>query len=79
MRKRHLNNDFTAHNSLYHLQKGLNGTSIQIVPLRCTYGKLRCNGMDYIGKRIPQKEGINTLQEKREREREREREYDIIL
>ena len=31
-RKRHLNSDLTAHKSLYHLQKGLDGTSIQTIP-----------------------------------------------
>ena len=69
MRKRHLNSDSIAHNSLYHLQKGSDGKSIQITPLRRTDGGLRCNGMDYIKKGTPQKEGINILQEKRQRER----------
>ena len=32
IRKKHLNSDSTAHKSLYHLQKGLNETSIQTTP-----------------------------------------------
>ena len=55
MRKRHLNSNFTAHSSLYYLQKGLDGTSIQITPLRCIDGGLRCNGRGYIRKGIPLK------------------------
>ena len=53
MRKIHLNNDTTAHNTLYHLQKGPNGTNIQITLLRCTSGGLRCNRKDYIKKGTP--------------------------
>ena len=41
MRKRYLNSDSKACNSLYHLQKGPNGTIIQITPLRRTCGGLR--------------------------------------
>jgi len=46
-----MNSDFTAHSSFSHLQKDPDGTTIQIVPLRCTDGGLRCNGMDYIRKK----------------------------
>ena len=58
MRKWHINSDFTTHGPFYHLQKGLD------VPLRRTNGKLRCNGMGYIRKGTPQKEGTNIFQEK---------------
>ena len=50
MRKRHLNNDSIAHNTLYHLQKGPNGTNIQTIPLRRVGGGLRCNRKYYIRK-----------------------------
>ena len=53
IRKKHMNCDFTAHNSLYHLQKGPYGTSIQIILLRRTDGGLRCNGKNYIRKGTP--------------------------
>ena len=68
MRKRHLNSDSTAHNSLYHLQKDLDGTSIQIIPLRRTYGGLRCNEKGYIRKGTPLEKGMNTLTTERKRE-----------
>ena len=55
MRKRHLNNDFTAHSSLYLLQKGLDGTNIPVIPLRHTGGGLRCNRKDYIRKGTPRR------------------------
>ena len=42
MRKWPQNNGLTAHNSLYHLQKDPDGTSIQRVPLKRTDGGLRC-------------------------------------
>ena len=67
MRKRHLNNDSIAHNSLYHLQKGSDGTSIQIIPLRLTDGGLRCNGKGYIRKGTPLEKGVNILQTEREK------------
>ena len=70
MRKRHLNNDSIAHNSLYHLQKGSDGTSIRIILLRLTDGGLRCNGKGYIRKGTPLEKGVNILQRERERDRE---------
>ena len=70
MKKRHLNSDSTAHNSLYHLQKGPNGTSIQIIPLRRIDRGLRSNENDYIRKGTPLEKGMEILQTKRERERE---------
>ena len=45
MRKRHMNSDFTAYSPLYHLQKGPDGTNIQMVPLKRTNGRLRYNGL----------------------------------
>ena len=53
MRRIHLNSDSTAHNTLYHLQKSLDGTNIQIILLRCTSGGMRCNRKDYIRKGTP--------------------------
>ena len=67
MRKRRLNNDSTAYNSLYHLQKGPDRTNIQIIPLRRTNGELRCNGNDYIRKGTPLETTMDILQTKRER------------
>ena len=67
MRKRHLNNDSIAHNSLYHLQKGSDGTSIQIIPLRLTDEGLRCNGKGYIRKGTSLEKGVNILQMEREK------------
>ena len=67
MRKRHLNNDSTAHNSLYYLQKGSYGTSIPIIPLRLIDEGLRCNGKGYIRKGTPLEKGVNILQTERER------------
>ena len=64
MRKRHLNSDSTAQNSLYHLQKGLDGTNIRIIPLRRTNGRLRCNRKCYIRKGTPLEKGMNILQMK---------------
>ena len=55
MRKRHLNSDSIAHSSLYLLQKGLDGTSIPMIPLRHTGGGLRCNRKDYIRKGTPRR------------------------
>ena len=52
MTKRHLNSDSTAHNSLYHLKKGPNGTSIQVIPLRRTGGRLRYNNKKIKKKRL---------------------------
>ena len=71
IRKRHLNSYLTAHNTLYHLQKGPNGTSISIVPLRRTDGGLRCNRKGYIRKGTPLEKGRNIPQTKRERDREK--------
>ena len=68
-----MNSDSITH-SLYHLQKGPDGTSIQIIPLRRTDGGLRCNGKDYIRKGTCLEKMMNILQTGRERERERERE-----
>ena len=65
MRNRHLNSDSTAHNSLYHLQKGPDGTSIRIISLRHTDGRLRCNEKDYIMKRTHLEKGMNILQTER--------------
>ena len=67
MRKRHLNNDSTAYNSLYHLQKGPDRTNIQIIPLRHTNGGLRCNENDYIRKGTPLETAMDILQTERER------------
>ena len=64
MRKRHLNSDLTTQNSLYHLQKGLDGTNIQIIPLRRTDGGLRCNRKCYRRKGTPLEKGMNILQMK---------------
>jgi len=61
MRKRHLNNDSTTHNSLYHPQKGPDETSIQVIPLRHTGGRLRCNRKDYIRKGTPLEKGTSIL------------------
>ena len=55
MRKRHLNSDSTAHSSLYLLLKGLDGTSIPVIPLRHTGGGLRCNRKYYIKKETPRR------------------------
>ena len=63
MRKKHLDSDFIAHSSLYLLQKGPDGISVQINPMRCTDGGLRCKGRGYIRKGTPQKRGMNILQE----------------
>ena len=68
MRKRHLNSDSTGHNSLYHLQKDLDGTSIQIIPLRHIDGGLRCNEKGYIRKGTPLEKGMNILKTERKRE-----------
>jgi len=67
MRKRHLNSDSTTHNSLYHLQKGPDETNIQIIPLRCTHGGLRCNENDYIREGTPLETRMDILQTQRER------------
>ena len=67
MGKRHLNSDSTAYNTLYHLQKGLDGTSIQIILLRRIGRGLRCNRKDYIRKGTPLGKGIGKQKlEKRE-------------
>ena len=50
-----MNSDFTAYSPLYHLQKGPDGTNIQMVPLKRTDGRMRYNEMDYIRKGPPQK------------------------
>ena len=64
MRKRHMNNDFTTHSLLYRLQNGLDGTSIQMVPLKRTNRGLRCNGMDYIRNGTPQNRGGTPFKKK---------------
>ena len=51
--------NFTAHNSISHLQKGPNGTSILKDPLKHTNEGLRCKRNDYIRKAIPQKKGLD--------------------
>ena len=63
-----MNSDSITH-SLYHLQKGPDGTSIQIIPPRCTDGGLRCNGKNYIRKGTRLEKRMNILQTERERER----------
>ena len=58
MRKRHMNSSSTAHNILYHLQKGFDGTSILIILLRHTGGAQRCIRKDYIRKMNPFRKGV---------------------
>ena len=77
MRKRHLNNDSIAHNSLFHLQKGSDGTSIRIIPLRLTDEGLKCNGKGYIRKGTPLEKRVSILHRERERERERELKFTV--
>ena len=69
MRKRYLSSDFTTHNPLYHLQKGPDGTSIQMVSLKRTDGGLRYNEGLY-KERNPTKIGdAHLTQQNRERKR----------
>ena len=68
LKKRHLNCDFTALNTLYHLQKGLDGTSIQVILLRRTGGGLRCHRKDYIRKWSPLEKGMGIFSNLREKE-----------
>ena len=67
MRKRHLNSSSTTHNTLYHLQKGLDGTRISVVPLRRTGEGLKCIRSDYIKEKNPSRKGVSIEKlEKRE-------------
>ena len=69
MKKRHLNRSFTAHNTLYHLQKGLDGTSISINTLRRTGERLRFIKGDYIKEMNPSRKG-----DERQKQKERNKE-----
>ena len=60
-----MNKNFTASDSLYYFQKGLDRTSILGNPLRHAGGGLGCKGMSYIRKGTPQKKGMDIFQCKR--------------
>ena len=49
------------HNTFYHLQQSLDGTSIQITAVRCTSGGLRCNEKDYIREKNASKKRVESL------------------
>ena len=79
MRKWHLNSNFTAHNSFYHFQKGLDGTSIQIFPLRRIDGGMRCNERLYKERNPPppKKKRGDEYSPRKKTERERENDHSV--
>ena len=60
-----MNNNFTTNNSLYHLQKGLDGISILKDPLKRTDEGLGCKERAYIWRRTPQKRGDGHFRRKK--------------
>ena len=68
MRKRHLNNSSTTHNTLYHLWHGPDGTSIPTTTPRHTSGGIRCIRRDYIKERNPSRKqaGRQNLNQRKE-------------
>ena len=62
MRKRHFNSSSIAHNSLYHLQQGLDRTSIPIATHIRIGGGLRCIRRDYIKEWNPPRKEIGTIE-----------------